>query len=240
MGHCGQSQPCRQLRLRGTCDGAPARDARDRADVERYRITGPRRSCAVVPRAALDTALGPLSQTPPLATAHGCQWQGSSTLEVSTQWTDLSTMRGDAAIDLGDGHPALPRSSTLTSGCELLYAYRTVAGRQEIVEVGIEGAKGQREVHCATARSILVALIPALPKANCRSGCGPGHPRTRTTGTPTRPGVAGARPVRLGRDRRRRRTIRLDGAKRRATSRHGRRGSSARGAHGPTPPPIDR
>ncbi|WP_194852874.1 serine/threonine-protein kinase [Nocardia sp. SYP-A9097] len=122
--------------------------------------------CEVVPHAALDATIGPLSQSPPLTTARSCHWDGSSTLEVGTQLSDLSTIRVDPALDLGNGRTAFPRTTSLSSVCELLYPVRTVANEQEIVSVRIDGVQGAREAHCGTARSILLALIGQLPAGN--------------------------------------------------------------------------
>lgn len=122
--------------------------------------------CQVVPRAALDSAIGPLSQTPPQAAAHGCHWEGSATVEVNTQAVDMSKMRLEAGMDLANGKSAFPQMSSLSSTCELVYAYRTVADLQETVLVRLDGEKNQRERLCGTAVSILNALIGQLPKVN--------------------------------------------------------------------------
>ncbi|MFF2552629.1 serine/threonine-protein kinase [Nocardia sp. NPDC058058] len=140
------------------------------------RATAPERSdtaslagvdvCGVIPRTALDTAIGPLSQTPPVATAHSCHWEGSATLEVSMRAVDMASMRLDAGVELANGKTAFPQMSSLTSTCEFVYSHRTVADLQEIVDVRIDGAKGGREQYCDTVKSILNALIGQLPKAN--------------------------------------------------------------------------
>ncbi|MFB8002190.1 hypothetical protein [Nocardia sp. NPDC056000] len=122
--------------------------------------------CGVVPRTALDRAIGPLSQTPPLPTAHSCQWEGSATLNVRMQAVNLASMRLGTGVELANGKTAFPETSSLTSTCEFVYPHRTVADLQETVDVRIDGAKGERERYCDTAVSILNALIGQLPKAN--------------------------------------------------------------------------
>ncbi|MFI9503250.1 serine/threonine-protein kinase [Nocardia sp. NPDC052566] len=132
-----------------------------RADAASLAGTDP---CLLVTHDELNGLIGPLPEAPAAVNAHGCEWQGSSTVDVKVRRPEAKAIPKFRFVELDNGARAYadnPKSVGTT--CTLYYPYRDVPGGKEVVEVVVSGQKNQYDAYCSTAEAVLRAAIPRLP-----------------------------------------------------------------------------
>ncbi|WP_067695619.1 serine/threonine-protein kinase [Nocardia jejuensis] len=119
--------------------------------------------CSLADGTTLRPLVGALPAVPSEVAAHSCKWQGSASVEITTQHGVSGVDKSDPVIDLGNAEQLIASTSTVASICDREFIPRNGTAN-EVLTVRVQTANDSNENICAIAESVARTAVDRLPK----------------------------------------------------------------------------